>query len=265
MLAPMKFEQVGRSEPRAPVVILSAGLGGHGAFWRPQIQALGEVFRVIVYDHRGTGENASELGSGYSIENMADDVEQIVEAAGVMSYHLVGHALGGLVGLALARRAHHRCASLCLVNAWASLDVHTARCFDIRLSLLDHAGVEAYVGAQPIFLYPAVWISRNADLIVNDIAHGVRSFQGISNLRRRIAALRAFDATGDLHAITVPTLVSASRDDILVPYTKSQEMADHLPNARLMLVQEGGHAFSVTDPSSFNSGLIDFIQEFSRK
>ena len=260
----MKFEQIGRSESDAPVIVLSAGLGGHRGFWRPQLAALGEAFRVIVYDHRGAGENACDLGQDYSIENMADDVEEIVDAVGAPSYHFVGHALGGLVGLALARRPKHRCASLCLVNAWASLDVQTSRCFDIRLLLLDHAGVAAYVSAQPIFLYPAVWLSQNADAVAADIAHGVKTFQGASNLRARIAALRAFDATGDLAAIKVPTLVCASRDDILVPYTKSQELAERIPQARLMLVPEGGHAFTVTERATFNSGLIAFIGDISR-
>ncbi len=260
----MKFEQLGRSEPGAPAVVLSAGLGGHRGFWRPQIEALSEAFRVIVYDHRGIGENSCDLEEDYSIENMADDVEEIVEAAGAPSYHFVGHALGGLVGLALTRRPRHRCSSLCLVNAWASLDIHTSRCFDVRLLLLDHAGVAAYVSAQPIFLYPAVWLSENADSVAADIAHGVGTFQGASNLRARIAALRAFDATDDLGTIKVPTLVCASRDDILVPYTKSQALADRIPAARLMLLPEGGHAFTVTERSTFNSGLIEFIEEFSR-
>lgn len=259
--SPIKFEQTGRSEPDAPAIVLSAGLGGHRGFWRPQIEALSKAFRVILYDHRGTGENSCDLGEDYSIENMADDVEEIVKAAGVRSYHFVGHALGGLVGLALTRRPRHRCASLCLVNAWASLDIHTSRCFDIRLLLLDHAGVEAYVSAQPIFLYPAVWLSQNADLVAADIAHGVKTFQGVANLRARIAALRAFDATNDLGAIKVPTLVCASMDDILVPYTKSQALADQIPAARLMLVGEGGHAFTVTEKSTFNCGLIEFIEE----
>lgn len=262
---PIKFEQIPTSKPGAPVVILSAGLGGAGGFWRPQIEALSEAFRVVVYDHRGTGANASDLRGDYSIEDMADDVEEIAEVTGVPSYHFVGHALGGLVGLALTRRPHHRCASLCLVNAWASLDIHTSRCFDVRLSLLEHAGVAAYVSAQPIFLYPAVWLSQNADLVAADIAHGVRSFQGVSNLRARIAALRAFDASGDLDAIHVPTLVFASRDDILVPYTKSQELADRIPDARLMLVNEGGHGFTVTEPATFNAGLVGFMKEFNRE
>ena len=262
---PIKFDQIPTSKPDAPVVILSAGLGGAGGFWRPQIEALSAAFRVVVYDHRGTGQNACELRGDYSIEDMADDVEEIVETIGAQSYHFVGHALGGLVGLALARRPRQRCASLCLVNAWASLDIHTSRCFDVRLSLLEHAGVAAYVSAQPIFLYPAVWLSQNADLVAADIAHGVKTFQGVSNLRARIAALCAFNATGDLDAIRVPTLVFASRDDILVPYTKSQELADRIPHARLMLVPEGGHGFTVTEPATFNAGLVSFMKEFSRE
>ena len=45
-------------------------------------------------------------------------------------------------------------------TAGRSLDPHTARCFDARLALLRMAAArEAYLDAQPLFLYPADWIS----------------------------------------------------------------------------------------------------------
>lgn len=260
----LKFEILPCTEPRAPVVILSAGLGGHGSFWKPQLAALREGFRVVVYDHRGTGQNAGDLSAHYTIEEMADDVEEIAESVGEARYHFVGHALGGLVGLALARRPHSRCASLCLVNSWATLDVHTSRCFDVRLSLLDHAGVPAYVKAQPIFLYPAAWLSRNAEMVSADVVHGIRTFQGASNLRARVGALRSFDATNDLAALNIATLIYATRDDILVPYTASEVLAARIAGARLILLPEGGHGFTVTQAPVFNRDLLGFLKEADR-
>lgn len=59
--------------------------------------------------------------------------------------------------------------------------------------------------------------------------------------------------------------MSATRDNILVPYTKSQQLAEHLPNARLLLVPEGEHVSTVTNLSTFNSGLIDFIKDIIRE
>ena len=249
----------GRSDAAAETVVLSAGLGGAAAFWAPQMEALGERYRLLTYDHRGTGANAGPLPEPYTIDDMAAEIVAMLDEAEVDAAHLVGHAMGGLVGLAMARRAPDRLRSLVLVNAWARLDSHTARCFEARLTLLAHAGVEAYVRAQPIFLYPAAWLSANAARAERDDAHALATFQGEANLRRRVAALMAFDAEQDLAAIHLPTLVAGARDDVLVPYTCSERLAAALPNARLWLTPHGGHAVTVTEAAAFNASVLWFL------
>jgi aminoacrylate hydrolase len=255
----MHYDIIGKTDADAATIVLSAGLGGLGSFWRPQFESLGQRFRVIVYDHRGTGKNAESLSDDYTIADMADDVVEILDDVGVARCHFMGHALGGLVGLDIALRASSRLASLVLVNAWATVDPHTLRCFEVRKALLNHVGPEAYVHAQPIFLYPAAWLSQHQTLIAREEEHGNENFQGVDNLTRRLEALLAFDTLGSLGEIKTSTLVIAARDDVLVPYTCSQTLACGIKNAKLWLTAEGGHACSVTDCESFNAVLLEFL------
>lgn len=252
----MKYELTGAGEE---VVILSAGLGGAAAFWAPQRAALEARFRVLGFDQRGTGRNAEPLPEGYTIGHMADDVVAVMEAAGVSRAHFLGHALGGLVGLDLGRRFPDRVGKLVLVNAWARVDRHSERCFDIRIGILHAQGPAAYVAAQPLFLHTAPYMSAHHEKISAEVAHGTAHFQGAENLLKRIAALRAFDARADLARITAPTLVAASRDDLLVPWTASEALAAGLPNAEFWVTPEGGHAFSVEQPEVFNPKLMEFL------
>ncbi|MFC0384449.1 pyrimidine utilization protein D [Muricoccus vinaceus] len=254
----MNHEITGR--PGAEAVVLSAGLGGAAAFWAPQRAALEKHFQVVAFDQRGTGRNPADLPEGYSIAHMADDVVGVLDAAGIARAHFIGHALGGLVGLELARRHPARLARLIPVNAWARVEPHSERCFDIRLGILAAQGPAAYVAAQPIFLHTAPFMAANAARIDAEIAHGTAHFQGEANLRRRIAALRAFDARADLPRIAVPTLVTASRDDLLVPWTASRDLAQALPDATLWIAETGGHAFTVEQPEAFNQAAIDFLR-----
>lgn len=259
----MKYEVHGRSDAHAPVVVLSAGLGGLGHFWSPQLAALAAEFRVITYDHRGTGRNSEALPADYSIAMMADDVAGILDAADVGTALFVGHALGALVGLELALRRPERIGALVAVNAWARVSQHTRRCFDARRALLLKSGVEAYVKAQPIFLYPAAWLEAHADRIARDDEAGIRHFQGADNLLRRMDALLRFDVTAAFGAIAQPVLAAASRDDVLVPWTCSQALAGGLPNAELWLVPEGGHGFTAVEPDAFNDRLLAFLRATS--
>ena len=245
-------------------VLLSSGLGGSAGFWQPQLGALiAAGHRVVAYDQRGTGRSPAVLQEAYAIADMAQDVIEILDATRTAQCHFAGHALGGLVGLQLALDAPARVASLVLVNAWSKPNPHSARCFDARLALLGACGPRAYVEAQPIFLYPAAWCAAHTKRVADEVDHAFTHFPGEANMRARIAALRAFDVDARLAHIATPTLVAAAKDDVLVPWTCSQRLADALPHALLNLMSHGGHAHSVTEADAFNSILLDFLSRVS--
>lgn len=241
------------------VVVLSAGLGGSGAFWAPQMAALSDRFRVLLYDHRGTARSVRTLHEDHSVERMADDIVTVLDDLGLAKAHLVGHAAGGLAGLALALNHPDRLDRLVVVNGWAAPDPHLARCFRTRISLLNDSGPEAYVHAQPLFLYPADWISENHDRLALEEAHHVAGFPTREVMLARIQALLDFDIDARLPEIAHPVLVSASADDMLVPVSCSRRLAAGLPHAALDIAPWGGHGFTVTAPDAFNASLVAFL------
>jgi aminoacrylate hydrolase len=243
----------------AETVMLSSGLGGAAGYWTAQIDALRQRYRIVAYDQAGTGRTGGTLATDHSIAAMADEALAVLDASGTAAAHFVGHALGGLVGLALAQRRPDRLRSLTVVNGWAAAHGHTRRCFEVRLALLKHEGPAAYVKAQPIFLYPADWLAGNEARTAREEAHGLASFQGADNLKPRIGALLAFDARPGLAAIKLPTLIVAARDDVLVPSVMSEELVAGIAGARLHVAPWGAHAFNVTEPAAFNTLLLDFL------
>ena len=240
-------------------MLLSAGLGGSASFWAPQMEALQRRFRVLLYDHRGTGRSARELTVPHSVDAMAADMRIVMDAAKVRQAHIVGHAAGGLAGLSLALKSPKRVGKLVVVNGWSRPDPHIARCFEARVALLRKSGKRAYVRAQPIFLYPAAWISENTARLDAEEEHMVKGFPSVDVMLARIEALRAFDIDAKLPKIAAPVLVSASADDMLVPVTCSKRLAERLPNATLDITPWGGHGMSVTDPDVFNATLVEFL------
>lgn len=244
----------------AQAVVLSAGLGGSAQFFKPQFEALREHFRLVLYDHRGTGRSARALTKPHSVEAMADDILAVLETLKLRQAQIVGHAAGGLAGLCLALKHPKRVGKLAVINAWSKPDPHLARCFETRVALLKNAGRHAYVRAQPIFLYPAKWISQNAARLDAEEAHHLRAMPRNDVVLARIAALLAFDIDAKLRQIRAPVLVCASADDMLVPVSCSERLADGLPNATLDIAPWGGHAFTVTVPDKFNKKLVSFLR-----
>ncbi|WP_316724389.1 pyrimidine utilization protein D [Sphingobium sp. KCTC 72723] len=247
-------------------LIFSSGLGGSGNYWRPNIEQSAqyvdfqEEHRVILYDHRGTGRSDRILPPVVSVEEMADDMLAVMDATGVQKANLVGHAAGAAAALSIAIHRPERVQTLTLVNGWSFADPHFLRCFDARLALLRDSGPRAYVRAQPLFLYPPDWISDNAARLASEDDDHLAHFAGVEAYEKRIAALAAFDVDARLSDVSVPTLVLAAADDMLVPPKCSRHLATHIRGAQHRVMPWGGHACNVTDPATFNRLVLDFLR-----
>ncbi len=244
----------------APPLILSSGLGGSANYWAPNLAALAEHFRVVLYDHRGTGRSDRTLPQPFTVDDLAQDMLVLIDALAIEHADVVGHAAGAIAGLRLARLVPERLRRLVLVNGWIKADPHFLRCFEARLNLLRHVGPEAYLRAQPIFLYPAEWISAHSVELDAEVPHQLDAFPACETMEARIAALAAFDASDWVGKLTTQSLALCSTDDMLVPWTCSEALAEANPRIRSVSTSWGGHACNVTDPDTFNRIVLDFLR-----
>lgn len=257
----MHVEIHGQPADEAPTLVLSSGLGGVTGFWQPQLATLCERYCVVVYDQRGTGHSADTLPEGYSMKMMAAELAEALTLHGITKFGIVGHALGGLIGLQLALDYPTRVERVAVINGWLTLNAHTQRCFHVRQDLLLNVGIDAFVRAQPLFLYPSEWMAQHQARLEQEDAHHVAHFQGTENLLRRLNALMTADFSTRAASITSPVLVICSQDDLLVPWSCSVQLAAALPDSQLVEMPWGGHAMSVTDPEPFNALLMQWLND----
>jgi 3-oxoadipate enol-lactonase len=86
------YEVHGKGEP----LLLIMGLSLSSKSWFRTVPALSEHFKVIVFDNRGTGRSGKP-DSPYSIELMAADAREVLDAAEVESVHVYGISMGGMI------------------------------------------------------------------------------------------------------------------------------------------------------------------------
>lgn len=257
----MYVEISGLRDNDALTVVLSAGLGGSGQFWLPQLAVLQKQFRVVQYDQRGTGRSQDTLPETYQLADMAAELANALAEHGITHFDIMGHALGGLIGLQLALDYPQRVNRIVVINGWLSLHAHTRRCFQVRQDLLRHVGVEAFVRAQPLFLYPADWMAEHAERIEAEDALNLAHFQGTDNLLRRLQALMKADFRPLAARLDHPVLAICSQDDLLVPWHCSVALQAALPDASLLTLPRGGHAMSVTEADHFNNLLLNWLSD----
>src|SRR5262249_19585046 len=97
------YEVHGEGEP----LLLIHGLASRGDWFKLQIPALSERFRVIIFDNRGVGETDQPEGP-YSIAQMADDSLGLLDALGVESAGVFGVSMGGMIAQELVLRRPQR-------------------------------------------------------------------------------------------------------------------------------------------------------------
>jgi aminoacrylate hydrolase len=250
------YEIHGEGEP----VLLVAGLGGAGNYWNPNLAAFSRKYKTVLHDHRGTGRS-THARIKYSIEQMTDDVVRLMDQLKIARAHLVGHSTGGAIGQVMGITHPGRLKSMVLYASWTKSDPFMRRVMEARKTLLLSSGVAAYVNASPIFLYPDWWINANIALLQERDPKSVAAFPPAEIGASRVDAVVAFDRTAELGQIRVPTLVLCAKDDFLTPPYFSEALAKAIPNARLKVLERGGHACSESVPEEFNRAVFEFIDQ----
>ncbi len=97
-------------------VIFVHGNASSSTFWEETMLALPPGYRGIAPDLRGYGDTEDRpIDATRGLKDWAEDILALAEAMGLLSYHLVGHSLGGMLLFTLAPMAGKAVRSLTLV------------------------------------------------------------------------------------------------------------------------------------------------------
>jgi aminoacrylate hydrolase len=242
-----------------PALMLVPGLSGQGVFWTNQVREFSRDFRVIVHDHRGAGKSTHSRIT-YSVEQMADDALRLMDKLGVDAAHFVGHSTGGAIGQVIAQDQPDRLRSLVLSATWGGRDAYFRRLFETRKETLLALGVEAYLRASVLVLAPPAWVSANDAAITEQHRLAVTASAPVEVMASRIDAIVAFDRRDRLGGIRAPTLVIVAADDMVTPRFYSEELAQRIPGAKLVVLDSGGHFVPQVAPGPYNEAVAAFLR-----
>ena len=105
------YEVHGRED--APALLLVMGMGFSSRAWGSLPAALGDRFRVAVFDNTGTGRSYKPRPV-LKVRHMADDAATVLDAAGIDRAFVFGISMGGMIALELTLRHPKRVRALAL-------------------------------------------------------------------------------------------------------------------------------------------------------
>jgi pimeloyl-ACP methyl ester carboxylesterase len=113
----MAYMDVRPAQPNGHTALLLHGKNFSGAYWEPTIRALsGRGYRVVVPDQLGFGKSSKPEGFQYTFQEMAAETRALLDRLGVSRVAVVGHSMGGMLGVRFALQYPDRVERLALVN-----------------------------------------------------------------------------------------------------------------------------------------------------
>jgi pimeloyl-ACP methyl ester carboxylesterase len=99
-----------------PVVFIHSS-GGNTTHWSAQLEHLRKTRRAIALDLRGHGLSQPPKDGDYRLVSQAEDIDAVVNKAGIQNFVLVGHSMGGSVAIVYAGLHPDRVAGLLIVDS----------------------------------------------------------------------------------------------------------------------------------------------------
>ena len=227
--------------------------------WRHLYQELSRDHSFFRYDARGNGLSDREVPD-ITFEKFVDDLEAVVDAAGIDRFALLGISQGCAVSIAYAVRHPERVSHLVLLGGFAVGWKKRAR-----------TEAEKEAGEAMLTLMRIGWGQENPafrQMFTSQFIPGANKeqadwfneFQRISSspgdAARNLLANGEADVSSLLSQVKVPTLVMHARHDARVPFESGRRLAAGIPGARFVPLESRNHVMLEGE-----SALARFLEE----
>ncbi len=242
-------------------LILIRGLASNADHWYCQVPAFSSHYSVVVFDNRGIGRSDIP-DSPFTISTMAEDTVDLMDFLGFRMAHILGISMGGMIAQEIALKHGQRVNGLILscTHCGGKHAVQPDPAVIRNLSGSLFGGTEEAVQKGLRCLFSESSIQQKPSVIQRYGEVSKRFPPAGQVLIHQLQAIQGHDTWADLANIQNPTLVLAGKEDVLVPPENSKILAERIPEARLHLIEGGGHQFLIEQPDAFNSAVLEFLQ-----
>ena len=220
--------------------------------WSHWIDALSARHRLVRYDERGCGLSDWDV-EAFDLETWVEDLELVVDSAGLERFPLIGLSQGGAVAIAYAVRHPERVTRLVLVGAYARGRLARAKTAEER----DDAALDMQIGRvawrrdDPAFrqVFAAQFFPGEGRPTWDAFNALQRATTSTENVVRFLDTFANIDVADLASHVRCPTLVLHARDDRRVPTAQARELARLIPDSSLRLLDSGNHILTAQEPA----------------
>ena len=264
-------------EGSGPPLVFCYGLVCSKLHWSYQMEYLKKKHTIIWFDYRGhhRSDTPARIES-LTIDNMAHDIECLLNELKIPSATLLGHSMGVNLVLDFYKRAPHRVDAMVLANGNARGPLETMFRTNVMYMAFPHI-YNAY--RKHPWLMNLLWRangkSKIGPWVVGQLgfnpnlakAEDIETYVKMVSEMDMIVTLQllrdyeTYDATPWLHRISVPTLIISGEDDLIIPREAQEIMHQLIPGSRYELIRHGSHCPQMDIPELINVMIERFLGE----
>jgi pimeloyl-ACP methyl ester esterase len=251
------YEIAGSGDP----IVFIHGFGGSSRWWDAQKEFLVKDYQVITIDLPGHGQSA---WMPVTLNDLAVDIRQILNAAGALHINVVGSSFGGLVAFELYRMMAENIMRLSLVGAIPKFarGPHYPAGLDIdKIRTLSGQFDGDYAAVLDIF-FRSLFTMHERD---SERFKAIKQIRAAEPIPRR-EALKSFleilekaDLRDRIASVICPLQFITGSDDYICPRPIMDWVAEHTYNARFDFIDKCGHLPFLTEVNEYNRLLEDFL------
>lgn len=246
-----------KTEGQGPAIVFIHGHMESAKIWQKFSRKLNARFRLIRINLPGHGKS-SVFSDSHSMEFMAEAVYAVLQHEKVEKALFIGHSMGGYVALALAESHPDILKGLVLFSSISFADsAERQNDRERAMKAADAHKMKYITSVIPNLFFERSGLKANKRIfkLVKIAAKQPKEgiIAAIHGMRNRI------DRTHILRDLKIPILFIAGQDDFLIPLESIVEMNNRVPNAKLIVIENCGHAgFYEQEKESYKA-----IQEFA--
>lgn len=220
--------------------------------WAHWLDGLAHRHRLVRYDERGCGLSDWDVPD-LGFDAWVDDLELVVDAAGLDRFPLLGVSQGGAVAIAYAVRHPARVSRLVLAGAYSRGRLARATTVAER----DEATLDlqlARIGWRhddPSFrqVFASQFLPDGTRPLWDAFNDLQRATTSTENVVRFLDAFAQIDVSTQAPHVRCPTLILHSRDDLRVPRSQARELAALIPDCQLRFLNSRNHILTAHEPA----------------
>ena len=241
----------------AQTIVLVNGLADDLNTWELQMaDLLAAGYRVLRFDNRGVGLSSTPPGP-YTSRLLADDAKALVDHLELSGFHLMGVSMGGMIAQEYALAYPDDLATVTLACTYAAPGPFCSRMFSMWHDMAPTTGVPFIM--RDVLLWASRCRSSKNIPRTSSLRRGARGDDDVHRRLPRPARGHSHPRHHDrLGTLSVPTLVLAGEEDILIPVRLSRQLHALVPGAE-WATTTGGHACMWEHPAAFNKTYLDYL------